>query len=82
MIRVLIAVLLVSQPGLALAANPEPRKECEDLNIVLATSVDRLIKGDYSNRVRIALEAHKRLNCPAEDLLTVLNLQEIKKPKK
>lgn len=75
MIRLFLVFVLVGQINVAAAAETEPRKVCADLRGILQTAVDRFIKGDYSHRVRIALEAHRRLECPVEELLDVLNVK-------
>lgn len=58
-------------------AAEKKRPECESLISILHQSVDKLIAGDFSDRVKIALAAHERLKCPAVQLLDVLR---IKKP--
>lgn len=82
MIKQSFVVALVMYSGIAVAADPEPRKECADLQGILRTAVGQFITGDYSNRVRIALEAHRRLECPTVQLLEVLNINIDKAPKK
>lgn len=47
---------------------------CKRLADEIRVRVDRILSGDPMPRLVVALEAHERLNCPVDDLLTALGL--------
>lgn len=69
--------LVVATP--APAADKKDADHCGQLMTILQQAVDKIIKGDFSARVQIALDAHMRLGCDPHGLLDVL---KIKRPKK
>lgn len=77
------AVLIVS--GIAgatpaAAADPKEPEHCAQLVTILQTAVDRIVQGDFSAKVQVALAAHERLNCDPEGLLQVLRVRKPKEP--
>ncbi len=68
--------------GLGLGAVNEARADtkaevCERLADVLRTGVDQIVAGDHTIRVLIALDAHERLGCDINEVLTALNLRKL-----
>lgn len=64
------AVVVPSADGAAATVE----ETCRRLGDVIRTSVDRIVAGDHTPRLMVALEAHKRLACPVDPLLGALNL--------
>ena len=60
---------------------------CQRIEDVLRIAADKIVAGDASNRVRIALAAHERLNCSINGLIGTLSIPlvdpiELTKPSK
>lgn len=73
-IMLVVCVLVLSAVQPVYAVESKAPEYCEKIIIQLEQALSGNVRGDFSNRVRIALEAHRRLNCPAEQLLSVLRI--------
>ena len=71
----LVAALILAFTSTAVAESKE--EACGRLVDVIKVSLDRIVAGESSNRVRVALEAHRRLNCPVNGLLAALNIPAV-----
>jgi len=71
-----VALLLIAgAPAPGLGADPKEPEHCVQLLTILKTAADRIVQGDFSNKVRVALAAHERLGCNANGLLDVLKIR-------
>ena len=61
--------------AVATAGTPAP-KYCLALLDTLSINIDQIIQGGSTERVLIALEAHSRLSCDPEQLLTALRIRK------
>jgi len=77
-VQLFALVVTITFSGQALSVETKSPEHCEKLVLILKTALSQVVKGDFSNRVRIALDAHKRLGCPPSDLLDVLRIQQTK----
>ncbi len=69
-----LALIIISNSPPASAATAD-LEMCARLQDIMRISTDSIIKGQYQARLDIALEAHTRLDCPVEGLLSVLSIQ-------
>lgn len=72
---IFLSVIFLAMTRPATAEEAKTPEYCEALVLQLEQAIAGVVRGDFSNRVHIALEAHKRLNCPPEQLLGVLRIK-------
>lgn len=79
--RALVVVIIIvagvgtASPGHGAGATLA--ETCSRLEDLLRIANDKIVKGDQSSRVQIALEAHRRLGCSPAGLVEALRLKAI-----
>lgn len=74
-----VLAVLVAGAGFPSGIAADDRSEaCARLGDVIRGAVDQIVAGDHTARLLTALEAHRRLNCPVNELLSALSIPTIR----